>query len=75
MDILTTELYYTWQNNSEIVIKIIQGKCKRRIVHSNITKNVWYFGMVWEAEIYSHTAGKYRFPCLYRLTGDKEDIY
>ena len=31
--------------------------------------------MVWEAEIYSHTAGKDGNPDLERLTGDKIDIY
>ena len=35
---------------------------------------VWDFEMVWEEEIYSHTAGKDERPALERLTGDKIDI-
>ena len=35
---------------------------------------VWYFGMVWEAEIYSCTACKDGFPALERLTGYTIDI-
>ena len=35
---------------------------------------VWDFKMVWEAEIYSRTAGKDGRPYLERLKGDTKDI-
>ena len=41
----------------------------------NILKRVWDFGMVWEVDIYSRTAGKYGRPALEQLTGDMIDIY
>ena len=47
MEVRTTETYYLWENKSESVIKIIQGKAKRRRVQRNIPKRVWDFGMVW----------------------------
>ena len=74
IEVQTTEPYSPWQNKSESVIKIINGKSKRRIVQSNIPKRVWDFGMVWEAEIYSLTTGKDRRPSLERLIGDTIDI-
>ena len=40
----------------------------------NIPKRVWDFGMVWEADIYSLTAGKDIRPALERLTGGTIDI-
>ena len=43
-------------------------------VHINIPMRVWDFKMVWEAEIYSRTAGKDGRPSLERLTGDTIDI-
>ena len=39
-----------------------------------IINRVWDFGMVWEAEIYSQTAGKDGRPDLEQLTGDMIDI-
>ena len=74
MEVRTTEPYYPWQNKAESVIKIIKVKAKRIIVQKNITKRVWYFGMVSEAETYSLTAGKDGLPDLERLTGDTIDI-
>ena len=74
-EVQTTEPYSPWQNKSESVIKIMNGNSKRRIVQSNIPKRVWYFGMVWEEEIYSRTTGKDRRPSLEKLTGDTIDIY
>ena len=73
MEVQTTEPYYPWKE-SESIIKIIKGKDKRRIFQRNIPKRVYYFRMVWEAEIYSHTAGKYGRTSLERLTGDMIDI-
>ena len=43
-------------------------------VHINIPIRVWAFKMVWEAEIYSRTAGKDGRSSLERLTGDAVDI-
>ena len=64
MEVLTTEPYSQWQNKSESFIKTINGKSKKRRVHRYITKRVWYFNMVWEAEIYSHTIDKDGRPYL-----------
>ena len=47
---------------SESVIKIIKRKAKRRRFQRNTPKRVWDCGMVWEAEIYYRTAGKYGHP-------------
>ena len=74
MEDITTDPYSPWKNKSEIVIRIINGKAKRRIFQSNISKRVWDFGMVWEAEIYPPTVGNDGNPSLERLTGDKIDI-
>ena len=57
MEVQTTEPYSPWQNKAENVIKIIKGKAKIRRFQRNIHKRVWYFGMVWEAEIYHRTVG------------------
>ena len=64
MDIRTTDSYYPWENKAESVIITIKGKYKRRRLQRNIPKRVWEFGMVWEAEIHSCTAGKYGGPAL-----------
>ena len=74
MEVLTTEPYYSWQNKYGSVIKIIKGKEKRRRVQRNIPKRVWDFGMVWEGDIYSRTAGKDGRPALNQLTGDTIDV-
>ena len=68
MESRTTEPYSPWHKKSEGVIRIIKGNSKRKIDQGNINKMVCDFGMVWEAEIYSHTAGKYGRPSLERLT-------
>ena len=74
MEVQNTEPYSPWENKAEIVIKIIKGKAKRRIFQSNMSKRVWDFGMVCEAEIYSRTAGKDGRTSLERLTGDTIEI-
>ena len=74
MVVRTTEPYFPWQNKAEIFIKIIKGKANRRRVQRNIPKRVWYFRMVWEAEIYFPTAGKDGRPSLEQLTGYTIDI-
>ena len=50
------------------------GKSKIKRVQRNIPKRVWYFDMVWEAKIYSRTAGKDGQTALEQLTGDTIDI-
>ena len=74
MHVRTTKPHTPWQNKAEILINIIKGKYKRRIVQINIPKKVWEFGMVWETEIYYHTTVKDRCPALEHLTGDTIDI-
>ena len=49
---------------SESVIKIIKVNAKIIIFQRNIPKRIWELGMVWEAEIYSRTAGKDGYPAL-----------
>ena len=60
---------------SESAINTIKGKANKRIFQRNITKRVWDFGMVWEADIYSHTVVKCGLPDLERSTGHTIDIY
>ena len=74
MEVQTTEPYSTLQNKAEIFIKIIKGKAKIRRVHRNTPKRVWDFSMVWEAQIYSHTAVKDGRTSIEYLTGDRIDI-
>ena len=74
MDVRTTDPHSPWKNKAESVINIMKRKYKRRRVQRNIPKRVWDFVMVWEAEIYSHTAGKDGGLSLERLTGDTIDI-
>ena len=50
-EVQTTDTYYPRQKKSGSVIKIIKGDSKRIRVQKNITKRVWDFGMVREAEI------------------------
>ena len=52
----------------------MKGKAKRGRVQRNIPKWVWEFVMVWEVEIYPHTAGKNVCPSLELLTGYMIDI-
>ena len=58
MEVRTTKPHSPQQNKAESGINIIQGKTKGNRVQRNIPKRVWDFGMVWEADIYYHTAGK-----------------
>ena len=75
MEVQTTEPYSPLQNKAEIFIKIIKVKANRRRFQRNIHKRVWDFGMVWEVDIYSRTAGKDGRPALELLTGDMINIY
>ena len=70
MEAWTTEPYFPWPKKAESVIKIIKEKAKRRRFHKNIPKSVWDFGMAWEADIYSRTAGKDWHTALKHLTRD-----
>ena len=74
MEVRTTEPYSPWQNKAESGIKIIKVKLKRRRFHRNIPKRFCYFGIVWQAEMYSRTAGKDGCLALERLTEDTIDI-
>ena len=70
----STEPYSPWQNKAEGNIKIVKDKAKRRRIRRQVPKRVWDFGIVWEAEIYSCTAGKDGQTALERITGDTPDI-
>ena len=70
----STEPYSPWQNKAKGNIKIVKDKAKRRRIRRQIPKRVWDFGMVWEAEIYTRTAGKDGRTALERITGDTPDI-
>ena len=70
----TNDPHFPWENKAKSVIKIIEGGGNRRRVQRNIPKRVWDFGMVWESEIYYHTAGKSGHPALEHLIGDTIDI-
>ena len=52
------------------MIKIIKDKDKHRRIQRRITKRIGYFGLFWEAEIYSRTAGKYGRTLMERFTGN-----
>ena len=70
----STEPYSPWQNQAEGNIKIVKGKAKRRRIRRRVPKRVWDFGLVWESEIYTRTAGKDGRTALERITGDTPDI-
>ena len=70
----TTELYSPWQNRSKGVIRILKYKAKRRIICRMVPKCIWYFGLVWEAYIYSRTDRKDGRTPVERLTGYTIDI-
>ena len=74
MEVRTTEPYSPWKNKAESVIKTIKGESKRRRDQRNTHHRIRDSGMVWEAEIYYCTAGKYGHPSLERVTGDTIDI-
>ena len=75
MEVRTIEPYSPREKKDESVIKIIKGKYKRRSVKRNVPKRVGDFGIIWETEIYYHTAVKDGRPALKRLTGDSIDIF
>ena len=52
------------------MIKILKDKAKRRRILRRVSKHIWDFGLVWEAEIYSRTAGKDGRTPMEILTGD-----
>ena len=54
----TMEPQYYWRNRLKETIKIIKYKTKRRIIQRRVSKHLWYFGLVWETEIYARTTGK-----------------
>ena len=70
----TTEPYSPWQNKAENTIGIIKSKYHNRMVRRKVPKAFWDFGVIWEAEIYSRTAGKDGRTPIERITGDTIDI-
>ena len=70
----TTEPYSPWQNAAENIIGIIKSKHHQRMIRRNVPFDLWDYGMVWEAQIYSRTANKDGKVGLERLTGDSIDI-
>ena len=70
----TMEPYSIWKNRAEGRIKIIKDKAKSIRIRRRVPKRIWDFVLVWEAEIYSHTAGKDVKTLMERLTGDIIDI-
>ena len=63
-----------WQNCADNLIGIIKGKWKLRTVRRRTPKNYWSFGLVWEADIYSHTSYKGGTTGMELITGDTIDI-
>ena len=74
IDSRLTEAYSPWQNQAENTIGIIKSKAKRRRIRRRVPKRCWDFGLVWETEIYSRTAGKDGRTAMERITGDTPDI-
>ncbi len=70
----TTEPHSPWQNKAENAIGIIKSKHHNRMVRRKVPKIFWDFGVIWEAEIYSRTAGLDGRTPLERITGDTIDI-
>ena len=68
------ELYCPWKNRSGGMPKITKEKHTRRKIWRRAPKRIWYFGLVWEAEIYSRMAGKYQRTPMEILTWDNIDI-
>ena len=56
------------------MIKILKNKANSRRLRRRAPKLIWYFGLVWEAEIYSCTYEKYGRTPMEILTGDTIDI-
>ncbi len=69
-----TEPYSPWQNQAENTIGIIKSKYHHRMTRRKVPKAFWDFGIIWEAEIYSRTAGKDGRTPIERITGDTIDI-
>ena len=71
---MTTEPYPPWQNRVEGMIKILKRKAKCRRIRMRVPKDVWDFGLVWEADIYSCTSVKDGRNPMERLTEDTINI-
>ena len=57
-----------------MTIKILKDKDKRRRIQRRVPKLICNFGLVWEAEIYSRTSGKYGQTPEGKLTGGTINI-
>ena len=74
IDVRTPNTYSLYQNKADIVIIITIGTEERLRIQIRIPNRVWYFGMVWEADIYLLTVGKDGIQDLEGLTVDTIDI-
>ena len=54
--------------------EILKDKANHRRIRRRVPKRIWDFGLVWEAEIYSRTAGKYGQTPMEKLAGDTLNI-
>ena len=70
----TIEPHSPWQNKAEGQIRIIKGRALRRAARRRVPKRLWDYGLVYEAQIYSRTAGTDGRTGMERLTGDTPDI-
>ena len=56
------------------MLNIIKGKAKHQRVRRSVPKQVWHLNIIFEAEIYSCTAGKDGITPMEGLIGDFIDI-
>ena len=56
------------------MIKILKDRDKHIIIQMRVPQRIWYFGLVWEAEIYSSTSGKDGPTPMEILTGGNINI-
>ena len=70
----TIEPHSPWQNKAEGQIRIVKGRALRRAARRRVPKRLWDYGLVYEAQIYSRTAGTDGRTGMERLTGDTPDI-
>ena len=74
IECINSETCSPCQNRADNLIGIIKGGWKRRTDRQRIHKNCWSFGLVWEADMYSHTSYKGFTTGMERITGDNIDI-
>ena len=70
-----TEPYSPWQNKAERGIGHVKRRWKRRMIRRRVPKQLWDYGVQYEAEILSRIAsGKDGRTGIERFTGDTADI-